>query len=216
MVILYERKAFVANMENILTKPLCMKKELMIDEATAKRFVEAGIRCLKKVGFKIDGNEEFMSYLSAYGCIISGMHVDFPDAVIDEAMRRIEEYRRENILKNSDYTPPGTIELMASGQGLLWHDPKEKKLRSGTKEDLAKYSHMLDALHMGRTHPGIIPCDAPLKTAELHAFATIALNSRKPWRVSPYSAAIMPLLFRGHDSGGRLERGRNRKSSFCA
>jgi trimethylamine:corrinoid methyltransferase-like protein len=52
-----------------------------------------------------------------------------------------------------------------------------------------------DALGIeSRAHPTFIPADAPVASADFHAFATIILNSRRPWRVSVYGAKMLPFF----------------------
>jgi len=172
------------------TEPLRFIENGGIDENTAARIVEAGVRVLKRVGLTVDGNDEFFDYLRAYGCGIDGKHVSFPDAVIDKVMARIAEGRKHS--DGQPFMPTERITLYSSGQGSLWNAPEDDRPRSANRSDLGAYCRMLDALEMPRLHPGIIPEDVPRPTADLHAFATIALNSRAPSRVSPYSASILP------------------------
>jgi trimethylamine--corrinoid protein Co-methyltransferase len=168
------------------SNPLYVRPQRMMTDGDIHRIINAGIKVLKEVGFTIDGNDEFNTYLSDYGCLINGSHVDFPQHVIDKALARIEEHKRS--VKTDENIPDEKIVFYSSGQAQLYTPPETDTPRYATQDDLARYHRMLNALDIPSGHPGMVPLDVPEKTADLHAFATIALNSKQPWRVSPYSA----------------------------
>ncbi len=58
-----------------------------------------------------------------------------------------------------------------------------------------------------RTHPTFIPTDVARGAADFHTFATIILHSRRPHRVSVYSARMVPLFVEElHGTPERLTR----------
>ena len=86
------------------SSPLYFRHQRMMTDADIRKIIEAGIDVLKTVGFTIHGNDEFNAYLSDYGCLISGTHVDFTDAVISKtiggtpnALARFTGYVKNNI-----------------------------------------------------------------------------------------------------------------------
>lgn len=177
------------NAGELRTDQLVFHDNGFLGAADAQRIVDAGVRVLRQVGFTIEGTDEFLDCLRAYGCRIDATHVTFPDAVIDKLLSLIAGEREVN--QSAEYQPSDKLTFYASGQGSLWTAPEDDRTRSGTRADLAAYSRMLDALEVPRAHPSIIPSDVPRATADLHAFATIAMNSSRPWRVSPYSPGII-------------------------
>ena len=162
-----------------------------MDEADLRSIVESALRILKRVPWTIDGTDEFFDHLRDFGCGVDGKKVTFPDAVIDRTMDRVARHKGA---AQADLSPPPTeIRWSTSGQAFLTADTRTDELRPALKEDLAKLSHAIDAVPgLERSHPTYIPSDAPLKTRELHAFATIILNSREPHRVSMYSPQVLP------------------------
>jgi len=161
-----------------------------MDEADLRAIVDSSLRILKRVPMTIDGTDEFVDHLRAFGCEINGRKVSFPDSVIDRTMSRIAEHKRSN---PPDPSPPSTeVRWSTSGQAFLTADTHTDELRPPTKEDLATLSRVIDAVPgLERSHPTYIPQDAPLGTRELHAFATIILNAREPHRVSMYSPEVL-------------------------
>ena len=134
--------------------------------------------------------KEFNEAMTDFGCELNGDRMTIPQKVLDYTVDRIKAYRTEKI-KEPDIISK-KIEYFMSGQATYWCRPEDNTLRPAIRDDLAAYHRMLDAMDVGRTHPGIIPQDVNVNTADLHAFATIAKNSEKPWRVSPFSAETIP------------------------
>jgi trimethylamine--corrinoid protein Co-methyltransferase len=93
-----------------------------------------------------------------------------------------------------DQDPWGsTLSYSVSGQALWCCDVDTGRLRPATRQDLAEFSWVVDAIpNLGRAHPTFVPQDVPVGSAEIHAFATIMLNSRRPHRVSCYSERMLP------------------------
>ena len=172
-----------------------MPRLVAMDSEDVKAILDAALRILSKLPMRIDGTEEFFEYLRAFGCGVSGQNVTFPSSVIDKTMARIAESKRANAAEPAD--PPREVTWSTSGQALYIADTDDDHLRPCTKEDLATLSRVVDAIPgMGRTHPGFIVQDAPLKTRELHSFATIILNASEPCRVSLYSPEVLPYYLR--------------------
>ncbi len=175
-------------------RSLNTRRELILSEEDAQKFFKLGLELISEFGFKIDGTDEFNQIMLDFGCEINRDKLTFPKKVLDYTVDRIKAYRKEKI-KEPDIISK-KIDYFMSGQATYWNVPEDNSLRPATRDDLAAYHRMLDAMDVGRTHPGIIPQDVNLKTADLHAFATIAKNSAKPWRVSPFSAETIPYFYR--------------------
>jgi trimethylamine--corrinoid protein Co-methyltransferase len=167
-----------------------------MEESDLQAITQAGARIIRTVGMRIDGTDEFFEHLRAFGCEIKGIHVHFPARVVDEVMARMAEHRRTHPPEEGPVVPPTEVMWSTSGQALWCCDLKTDQLRPATKGDLADLCRVIDSVEgLDRTHPTFIPQDAPLKTREFHAFVTIILNSRKPHRVSAYSAEIIPYYY---------------------
>jgi trimethylamine--corrinoid protein Co-methyltransferase len=83
--------------------------------------------------------------------------------------------------------------VFTHGQALHICDPETNRLRPATEADLVSWCRLVEAMGIReRSHPTFIPTDVPVGSADLHAFVTITLNSRRPHRVSVYSAAMLP------------------------
>ena len=176
------------------TRHLTTQRQLILTEQDADKFFNLGLKLISEIGFKLDGTEEFNQIMADFGCVISNGHMSIPQNVIDYSIDRIRAFRAEEIKKPHHVSDK--IDWYMSGQATYWNVPEDNSLRPATREDLAAYHRMLDEMGVGRTHPGVLPQDVNVKTSDIHAFATIAMNSGKPWRVSPFSAEAVPYMHR--------------------
>ena len=172
----------------------------LFDDADLKRLLDNALQVLRKITFRVQGTDEFFDYLTAYGCEIDGQGVRFPAAVIDKVMARCAEDKRRAVAaaqeRGAEPAPAqGAISTYTHGQALHICDLETNQLRAATSEDLAQWCHAVEAIGITqRTHPTFIPTDVPIETADLHAFATIALNSQQLHRVSVYGAKALPFF----------------------
>jgi len=174
-----------------------MELELFGEEQLEELFQQA-VKVWRAMAFRVQGTDEFFDYLSAYGCRVDGERVRFPPPVIDRVLARIaaekQEWRRAHGAGAGEW-PAAELEMFTHGQALHICDLETNALRPATEADLVEWCHLVDALGVElRTHPTFIPTDVPRGAAEVHAFATIILNSRRPHRVSVYSARMLPLF----------------------
>ena len=188
----------------------------VLDDGEVRRVREAAIEVFGSVTATIDGPDEFMQPLSDFGCRIDGKSVRFGAKVVDAVLGRIAERKAEigagpsggpepSVTDPSGINPlasgagattddaSAAVRLVpqASGQGLIWHDPFTDELRLASRDDLIAFSHMCDALEIGRAHPTILPNDVPPSVRDVWSFGLIALHSRRPSRVSVYSKAAV-------------------------
>ncbi len=170
----------------------------LFDNADLKRLLEKALQVLREITFRVQGTDEFFDYLAAYGCEVEGEGVRFPDAVIDKVMARCaEEKRRAMAAAEEGAAEPapvqGNVSTYTHGQALHICDLETNQLRAATTDDLAQWSHAVEAMGItSRAHPTFIPTDVTIETADLHAYATIALNSQQLYRVSVYGAKTLP------------------------
>jgi len=158
-----------------------------------EKILQAARRIWESVPLRAQGTDEFNQLLRDFGCDIDGELVRFPAPVREKVLARITEERRVNGEGRPAEVSSSKLQYNASGQGLYICDVDTRKLRSATTSDLADFSRLCDMFgDLGRAHPTFIPQDVPLGACDLHAFATIALNSSRPWRVSVYSAEMLP------------------------
>lgn len=154
---------------------------------------QAALRVWAQVPLRAQGPEEFTQAVRDFGCTVEGDRLYFPDSVREATLARIAE-RREA------HWPPVPVEvqndqltLWASGQALYCCEPETDALRLATTADLAQFSWVCDQVPgLERSHPTFIPQDTPGHCRDLYTFATIALNARRPSRVSVYNAAMIP------------------------
>ena len=169
----------------------------LFDEPELEKMLQEALKVWREVPFRVQGTEEFLDYLTDYGCTVDGELVRFPQTVIDKVMARVAKTKQQRLERGGDRDrwPASGLEVMTHGQGLHICDLETNDLRLATEADLVDWCHAVDALGVEeRTHPTFIPTDVPRGSAEFHAFATIILNSRKPHRVSVYSVKMLPLF----------------------
>jgi trimethylamine--corrinoid protein Co-methyltransferase len=160
------------------------------------RLAQSAIRLWSELPLRIQGTEELFDYLSAFGCRIEDERVFFPGPVRERTLARIAEQRAAWCEAHADREPswPGDgISVFTHGQALLACDVESNGLRPALCSDLEEWCRVVDALGIPeRAHPTFIPTDFPPGCADFLTFATILLNSRKPGRVSVYSARMLP------------------------
>jgi len=164
----------------------------VLSDDEKRRIRDAAIRVFRRVPLRLQAADEVYQYLAEFGCEISGDRISFPAGVVDKTIGAIDEQRAQRP-DPGEFQPPDRISYSASGQALWCCDVDTDKLRPATEQDLADFSRVVDAIpNLGRAHPTFIPQDVPVGSAEIHAFATIILNSARPHRVSCYSAEMLP------------------------
>ena len=170
----------------------------LLDESQLEQVFQQALAVWRDVRFRVQGTDEFFSYLADYGCDICGEDVRFPQPVIDKVLARVREHKRAWMEAHGDEPPPwprGELRMFTHGQALHICDAETNELRPCTEADLVSWCHLVDRLGVEqRSHPTFIPQDVPRGSADLHAYATIMLNSRRPHRVSVYSAKMLPFF----------------------
>jgi trimethylamine---corrinoid protein Co-methyltransferase len=167
-----------------------MKTQFQVPQVLAdgeiQKIVQSALKILSQVPLTVDGTEEFSQALLDFGCRVDNKKIFFPKPVIDKLLGRSASNKQN---QNSCRELPDKIIPYVSGQGSLIADTRTDHIRPANTGDLADLARFLDALgpEVGWCHPTFIPADKPIKTREIHAFATICLNHSKPSRVSPYS-----------------------------
>jgi trimethylamine---corrinoid protein Co-methyltransferase len=169
----------------------------LLDDAQLERILGKALQVLGKVVFRVQATDELADLLRAYGCRVNGEAVSFPAAVIDQVLARceVERERTAAAAPAAPTTGAPTVSVFTHGQALHICDPETNQLRSATEGDLASWCHVVEAMGVtSRSHPTFIPTDVPMGAADLHAFATILLNSQRPHAVSVYSAPMLPFF----------------------
>ena len=198
---------------------LVTRRPTVLTRTDMQKIYDAAIRVAKRVPLKCQATDEFYQYLRDFGCEIERDQVRFPAAVVDRVVGMIDEKREQNLagraakarekreavagvdwddqgLDPADEEVPAQLSYSASGQALYCCDVDADKVRLATTQDLVDLSRVVDAVpDLGRAHPTFIPQDVPRATADLHAFATIVLNSSQPHRVSVYDERHIEKFF---------------------
>jgi len=156
---------------------------------------QAALRVWDQVPLRAQGTEEFNEALLDFGCQVNDEQIRFPKAVQEKVLARIAQSREEKGPGRPAVVAGEKLTYAASGQGLHYHDIETDSLRPATVQDLADFSRLCDHFpDLGRAHPTLIPQDVPNSSCDLHTFATIILNSERPWRVSVYNALMLPFF----------------------
>lgn len=166
----------------------------VFDDTELERIHDAAVRVFRSVTATIDGPEEFMGAVADFGCDVTGAKVRFPTRVVDEVLSRVRA--RKVVNDREAKPPPDKMTYAASGQGLLWHDPRSDELRPATRADQAAFSRLCDSLRLARAHPTIICTDVAPGVRDIWTFGTALLNSRRPCLVSVYSKAAVEYFYR--------------------
>jgi len=173
---------------------LSTRPPIVLAEAEMEQIWRAALRVWADVPLRAQGTPEFNDALRGFGCEIRDDRVTFPPQVREKTLERIAQSREAAGPGRPAEVTSDHLDYSASGQALYVCDIQTDRLRPATEADLADWSRLCDQFFppMGRAHPTFIPQDVPLGACDVHAFATIILNSSQPWRVSVYSAQMLP------------------------
>jgi trimethylamine--corrinoid protein Co-methyltransferase len=172
-----------------------------LDDRELDQICEASVRVATRVPLRLGGaseggrennyTDQLLAALREFGCEIrDNEYVTFPDAVMDRVMAAISEHKAGMPTEFPDF--PNKLSYSTSGQGLWCCDIEDDSIRAATTRDLADLSRVVDAIDgLGRSHPTFLPQDVPISIVDVHAFATIILNSSVPYRVSIYNADVI-------------------------
>jgi len=170
-------------------------EQRLFPESQLQTLLKDALTVWRQSAFRIHGTDEWFDYLRSYGCHVDGELVRFPNVVVDKVMARAGEEKRRRQAETPGPEPATELRLYTHGQALHICDLESNRIRPALEADLTAWCHAVDRLgDVERSHPTFIPTDAPLQSADLHAFATIALHSRRPHRVSVYSARMLPFF----------------------
>ena len=174
----------------------------VLNDDELEQITRAAVRIAQRVPLRVGGaspgnregnyTDQLFAMLREFGCEIEGNErVRFPDQVIDRVVEAIADHKSRMPTEFAGYEDE--ISISASGQALWCCDPHADRIRAATVQDLASFSQVVDAIEgLGRAHPTFIPQDVPAGSSDVHAFATIILNSSRPYRVSVYNAELLP------------------------
>ena len=172
----------------------CME---VLSESELQQIWEAALRIWPKLPLRAAGTEEFNQALIDYGCTVEDGLVWFPEKVRDEVLNRIEARRKENGPWAAAEVSGEPVSRVTNGQAFYCCDLETDEVRPASTQDLADWSRVCDCYpDMARAHPTFLPQDVPVGVIDVHAFATIILNSSKPCRVSVYDADMLPFFIR--------------------
>lgn len=173
---------------HLLTR--CMS---VLDDAEMEQIWQAALRVWAQVPLRVQAPDEFLQPMREFGCEIEGERISFPSGVRERVLERVEQSRQERGPCRPAEVSDNVLDYSASGQALVACDLETERLRPATTFDLEQWSWICDCFpRLGRAHPTFIPQDVPAQTCDLHAFATVILNSKVPSRVSVYNADMLP------------------------
>jgi len=191
--------------------PLLTRTPTVLTMEEMEQIFAAGLRVWARVPLRAQGPEEFMQAVRDFGCDIDGDRISFPEPVRERVLAALTERREAHWPPRPAEVNSAEITKMVSGQALYCCDLETDQLRPATVADQEQFSWVVDAIPgLGRCHPTFIPQDVPQQCRDLFTFATIALNSVHPWRVSVYNADMIPyfLEVQAVCQGGNVEQAR--------
>ena len=168
----------------------------LFSDEQLKTVLGHALTVLGQTPFRIQGTDEVFDLLRAFGCTVAGELVRFPPTVIEKVLARCESDRRAwQARPPTPASAPAELSVFTHGQALHLCDPETNTLREAKTSDLAAWCWFVEALGISeRSHPTFIPTDGPVGSADFRTFSTILLNSSRPYRVSVYSAAMLPFF----------------------
>jgi len=181
-------------------------------------------RLLESYGVKLDPHPEMFNNLKNANLQVDEMNciVRFPSRILEKLL---EKAPKSFVLgsQNRDKSlllprPDGSFYARTCTGAHGYIDPETGNYRKVTLEDLTQWTDLINQLDEISFLPYLFPNDAPVKTADVHALATLLKSTPKHIWVQPYSSeSVKHLLALGAAaSGGRKELSDNPVISMIA
>jgi trimethylamine--corrinoid protein Co-methyltransferase len=179
---------------------------------------------LGSYGVKLDPHPEMLKNLKNANLEVDEINggVKFPKSILEEIL---EKAPKSFVLGNQDQNkslhlprPDGTFYARTGTGAHGYIDPETGNYRKVTLEDLARWAHLVNQLDEISFLPYLFANDAPTKTADVHALATLLKSTAKHIWVQPYnSESVEHLIALGAAAaGGRKELADNPVISMIA
>jgi len=167
----------------------------VLTDGEMEQIWQTALRVWGQLALRAQGTEELNEALLDFGYQVNGEQIRFPKAVQEKVRARLADSREEKGPGRPARVVGEKLTYAASGQGLHYHDIETDTLRPAAAQDMADWSRLCDCFpDLGRAHPTLIPQVVPNSSCDLHAFATIILNSERPWPVSVFNAQMLPFF----------------------
>ena len=167
----------------------------VLTEAEMKRIWDTALQVWPKVPLRASGNEEFSQAVRDFGCTIEGNHIWLPEPVREKVLDRVAQERERRGPPRPAEVQNDRITRVTNGQAFFCCGLQSDEVRPCTTQDLAQWSRVCDTYpDLQRAHPTFIPQDVPIGSCDVHTFATVILNSRRPCRVSVFDVDMLPLF----------------------
>ena len=167
---------------------------------------------LESHGVKLDPHPQMLKYLKNANIEVNedNHNVKFPKSILEEL---IEKAPKSFVLGYQDQDkalhlprPDGTFYARTGTGAHGYIDPETGKYRKVTLEDLAQWAGLINQLDEISFLPYLFANDAPTKTVDVHALATLLKSTPKHIWVQPYSSeSIEHLIALGAAAAGGRE-----------
>ena len=167
---------------------------------------------LESHGVKLDPHPQMLKYLKNANIEVNedNHNVKFPKLILEEL---IEKAPKSFVLGYQDQDkalhlprPDGTFYARTGTGAHGYIDPETGKYRKVTLEDLAQWAGLINQLDEISFLPYLFANDAPTKTVDVHALATLLKSTPKHIWVQPYSSeSIEHLIALGAAAAGGRE-----------
>ncbi|MDP6777135.1 MAG: trimethylamine methyltransferase family protein [Candidatus Latescibacteria bacterium] len=167
----------------------------ILSEAEMDQIWETALQIWPKVPLRAAGNEEFTQAVVDFGCKIDGNRIWLPESVREKVLERVAQERERRGPPRPAEVENDKIGRITNGQAFYCCGIQSGEVRPATTQDLAQWSRVCDTIpDLQRAHPTYIPQDVPIASCDVHTFATVILNSRRPCRVSVFDADMLPFF----------------------
>jgi trimethylamine:corrinoid methyltransferase-like protein len=151
-------------------------------------------KLLESYGVKLDPHPEMFKILKSADLKVDEDHnsVKFPQSILEELL---EKAPKSFVLGYKDKgkslplpRPDGTFYARTGTGAHGYIDPETGNYRKVTLEDLAQWANLINQLDEISFLPYLFADDAPTKTVDVHALATLLKSTPKHIWVQPYSS----------------------------
>ena len=197
---------------------------LFLSPEQRKMLKDKVFELLESHGVKLDPHPQMFENLKDANLVVDEDHhiVKFPKAILDQL---IEKAPKSFLLgyQNQDESlplprPDGTFYARTGTGAHGYIDPDTGSYRKVTLDDLAQWANLINQLDEISFLPYLFANDAPAKTVDVHALATLLKSTPKHIWVQPYSSeSVEHLIGLGAAAaGGRKELAANPVISMIA
>lgn len=170
----------------------------VLSESEMSQIHEASLYLMEHTGTLVL-SKEALGILAEGGADVDfqSQSARFPRSLVEDALASLPSSFRVYCREGEESLEVGGdhFYVVAGMDANYVHDPTTRTRRPGTKQDVADFARLADALpNIDIVSPQVVPRDVPGCSALIHAFEAVANNTTKPIYITPGGRAVTKVV----------------------